>query len=94
MSFGEGYRAELELVDLLTKDGFCAVRVPVAGGGGFPCDVLAAKGEDRCPYKVKLTKKKALYLYEKDVKPLLEFSEKFDFQAYVAVRWECKKKNP
>lgn len=32
MPFGEGDQAELELVDLLTKDGFCAVGVPVAGG--------------------------------------------------------------
>ena len=94
MAFRRGYQAELELVDLLVQRGFYAVRVPVSGGRGFPCDVLAAKNEDRRVYEVKTTKRKVLYLYEKDIKPLIEFSQKFSFQAYVAVRWKYKKKNP
>ena len=33
-------------------------------------------------------------LYEDDIEPFLEFSKKFDFQAYVAVRWKYRKKDP
>lgn len=94
MAFRKGYQAELELVDLLVQKGFYAVRVPVSGGRGFPCDVLAAKGEDKRAYEVKSTKEKTLYLYKKDIEPLIEFCRKFGFQAYVAVRWKYKKKNP
>ena len=94
MAFRRGYQAELELVNLLVRRGFYAVRVPVSGGRGFPCDVLAAKGEDKHAYEVKSTKEKTLYLYKKDIKSLIEFCRKFGFQAYVAVRWKYKKKNP
>ena len=44
MVFRRGYQAETELVDLLTRKGFYAVRAPISGGRGFPCDILAAKG--------------------------------------------------
>ena len=94
MAFRRGYQAELELVDCLVQKGFYAVRVPVSGGRSFPCDVLAVKNEDRRAYEAKTTKRKVLYLYEKDIKPLVEFSQKFSFQAYVAVRWKYKKKKP
>jgi len=74
--------------------GFHALRVPVSGGRGFPCDVLAAKGGDRRAYEVKVTKEKALYLYPEDLKGLVEFCRSFGFQAHVAVRWKGKRKNP
>ena len=69
MAFRRGYRAELELMNLLNEQGFYAVRVPVSGGRAFPCDILAAKGEDRRGYQVKETKKDRLYLYEEAVEP-------------------------
>ena len=94
MAFRKGYQAELKLVDLLVQRGFYAVRVLVSGGRGFPCDVLAAKGEDKRAYEVKSTKEKTLYLYKTDTEPLIEFCRKFGFQAYLAVRWKYKKKNP
>lgn len=94
MAFRRGYHAELELVDFLGQRGFYALRVPISGGRGFPCDVLAAKKEDKRAYEVKATKEKVLYLYEKDIKSLVEFCREFDFHAYIAVRWKYKKKNP
>lgn len=94
MAFRKGYAAELELVDLLVRRGFYAVRVPVSGGRSFPCDVLAAKGRDKRAYEVKTTKKKILCLHEENIKPLVEFCRKFDFRAYIAVRWKYKKKDP
>lgn len=94
MAFRKGYQAELELVHLLMQKGFYAVRVPVSGGRRFPCDVLAAKGEDKRAYEVKTTREEVLYLYEKDAKPLIEFARNFSFQAIIAVRWKYKKQNP
>lgn len=94
MAFRRGYPAELELVELLRQQGFYAVRVPVSGGRGFPCDVLAAKGGDRRAYEVKVTKERSLYLYEEDLSGLVEFCESFGFQACIAVRWKHAKKNP
>ena len=94
MAFRRGYSAELELVELLRRQDFFAVRVPISGGRGFPCDVLAAKGEDRRAYEVKVTKEKAIYLYEKDFKGLIEFCQSFGFQAYIAIRWKHARKKP
>jgi len=94
VAFRRGYSAELELVELLSRLGFHSLRVPVSGGRGFPCDVLAAKGGDRRAYEVKVTKERFLYLYEGDLRGLVEFCQSFGFQAYIAVRWKGKKKNP
>jgi len=94
MAFRRGYQAELELVDFLTRKGFYAVRAPVSGGRGFPCDVLAAKGEDRRGYEVKVTKEEVLYLYKNDIESFVEFCRKLGFQAFLAVRWKHKMKNP
>ena len=94
MAFRRGYQAELELVDFLTRKGFYAVRAPVSGGRGFPCDILAAKGEDRPGYEVKVTKEEVLYLYKNDIEPFVEFCGKLGFQAFLAVRWKYRKKDP
>lgn len=94
MAFRKGYSAELALVDLLRRQGFYAVRVPVSGGRGFPCDVLAVKNGDRRGYEVKETREGVLYLYEEDLSGLVEFCRNFGFQAYVAVRWKYARKHP
>jgi len=94
MAFRKGYLAEMELLNWLRQRKYYAVRVPVSGGRGFPCDILAAKDGDRRAYEVKATREKALYLYEEDLKPFIEFCRRLGFQAYVAVRWKYKKKNP
>jgi len=54
--------------------------------------VLAAKGGDRRPYEVKVTKKRSLYLYEEDMEGLVEFCQSFGFQAYIAIRWKHARK--
>ena len=78
----------MELVEKLRKEGFYAVRVPVSGSKSIPCDVLAARGEDRRAYQVKETSKSVVYISEKQVRRLLEFSRAFGLKAYVAVRWK------
>ena len=92
MAFRKGYRAEMELVMKLRENGFYAVRLPISGGRGFPCDVLAAKGEDRRAYQVKETKNDRIYLNKNEIESLLEFSRAFGFKAYVAVKWKRKRR--
>jgi len=94
LAFRRGYSAELELVHLLRQQGFYSVRVPISGGRGFPCDVLASRNRERRAYEVKSTKNLTIYLYESDLSGLKEFSENFDFEPYIAVRWKFAKKNP
>lgn len=87
MAFRKGYRAELELVEMLRKEGFYAVRIPVSGSKDIPCDVLAAKGNDRRAYQVKETRRDSVYIDKRHILRLLRFSKAFGFKAYIAVRW-------
>ena len=66
--FQEGLSSRAGAGRLAKALGFYAVRVPVSGGREFPCDVLAAKGDDGRAYEVKVTKERSLYLYEEDLK--------------------------
>ncbi|MCS7366006.1 MAG: Holliday junction resolvase Hjc [archaeon GB-1867-035] len=91
MAFRRGYRAEIELVMKLRENGFYAVRLPISGGRGFPCDVLAAKGDDKRAYQVKETKNDRIYLNKSEIEGLLEFSKAFGFKAYVAVKWKRRR---
>ena len=88
MAFRRGYRAELELVRLLRKQGFYAVRIPVSGSRDIPCDVICAKGDDRRAYQVKETGKDKVYISEDQVARLVEFSKAFGFKPIIAVRWK------
>lgn len=92
MAFRRGYRAEIELVSMLKSNGFYAVRLPISGGRGFPCDVLAAKGDDRRAYQVKETKYDRIYLSKDEVEMLLNFSKAFNLKAYIAVKWKGRRK--
>jgi len=88
MAFRKGYRAEIELVRILRRQGFYAVRIPVSGSKELPCDVIAARGEDRRAYQIKMTSKDRVYIEEDQVKRLVEFSKAFGFKPIIAVRWK------
>jgi len=88
MAFRKGYRAEIELIELLRQKGFFAVRIPISGSKNIPCDIMAARGDDRRVYQVKETKGSRIYLNEKQVEKLLSFAKAFGFKAYIAVRWK------
>ncbi|RLF09933.1 MAG: Holliday junction resolvase [Thermoprotei archaeon] len=94
MAFRKGYRAEVELMENLRKEGFYVVRIPISGGRGLPCDILAAKGEDRRGYQVKETKANRIYLSEGEVKALLEFCQAFGLKPFIAVKWKFRRQNP
>jgi len=88
LAFRRGYRAEAELVELLKKMGFYAVRIPISGGRGLPCDVLAARGGDRRGYQVKETRSSHVYLSEEEVRELCEFCAAFNLRPLVAIKWK------
>ena len=92
MAFRRGYRAEVELVELLRKEGFYAVRIPISGGRGVPCDVMAARGDDRRGYQVKETRSSRVYLSESEVRELYEFCRAFNLRPLVAVRWRGRRR--
>jgi len=91
MAFRRGYRAEAELVEALKESGFFAVRIPVSGGRGVPCDVLAAKEGDRRGYQVKETKDDRVYLSDDEVKELYAFCRAFGLRPLIAVRWKGRR---
>ncbi len=91
MAFRRGYRAELELVEALRKQGFYAARIPISGGRSVPCDVMAARGDDRRAYQVKETRSKRIYIDEEEVKGLLGFCKAFGLRALIAVKWKGRR---
>ncbi len=94
MAFRRGYRAEAELVEALRKEGFYAVRLPISGGRGVPCDVMAARGDDRRGYQVKETKSSRVYLSEDELRGLCEFCKAFNLRPLLAVKWKGKHRGP
>lgn len=91
MAFRRGYRAEHELVEALREAGFYAARVPVSGSRGVPCDVMAARGEDRRAYQVKETRSRRVYIDEDQIKGLLEFCKAFGLRPLIAVKWKGRR---
>ncbi|MCX8205230.1 MAG: hypothetical protein N3H31_06235 [Candidatus Nezhaarchaeota archaeon] len=88
MAFRRGYRAETELVEALRKKGFYAVRIPISGGRGVPCDIMAAREGDRRGYQVKETKSSRVYLSNEVVKELCGFCRAFGLRPLVAIKWK------
>ncbi|RLF17238.1 MAG: Holliday junction resolvase [Thermoprotei archaeon] len=88
MAFRKGYRAELELVKMLREQGFYAVRIPISGSREIPCDIIAAKGNDKRAYQVKECSKDKIYINEEQIARLIEFARAFGFKPIIAVRWK------
>lgn len=91
MSWRRGYRAEMELMEMLRKESFYTARVPVSGGRGIPCDVMAAKEGDRRGYQVKETKADRVYIGEEEVGLFLDFCKAFGLKPFIAVRWKFRR---
>lgn len=94
LAFRRGYRAEAELVESLRKNGFYAVRIPISGGRGVPCDVIAARGDDRRGYQVKETRSSRVYLSGEEVKSLREFCKAFNLRPLIAIKWRRPRRRP
>jgi len=83
----KGERFERELIHMLWKRGFAAVRTPASGSISYPApDVIAGNGKRYLAIEVKMRSSLPVYLSERDVEDLIKFSEQFGAEPYIAVK--------
>ncbi len=83
----KGYGYELELVHMLWKRGFAAVRTPASGSISHPSpDIIAGNGRRYIAIEVKMRSNLPVYVSKEDVEGLLKFSEIFGAEPILAVR--------
>ena len=90
----KGINTERKLVHKLWKYGFAAIRVPASGAGGSSTpkpDIICGNGKRYLAFEVKTTKNDILYIKQHDVKTLIEFSELFGAEAYIAIKFKYDK---
>lgn len=87
----KGSRAERELFHMLWNNSWSVVRVAGSGSTTRPApDLLAGNGLKSVAIECKSTKEDKKYFEKKEVEELLEFSEKFGSEAWVAIRFDNK----
>lgn len=85
----KGINAERELIALFWSKGFAASRVAGSGSSRYPSpDVIAGNRERKFAIECKLTKEKKKYFPEEEINQLKEFSEKFNAEPWVAVKFK------
>jgi len=83
----KGTRFERELLGMLWKAGFAAVRVPASGAMSYPSpDIVAGNGERYLAIEVKMRSSLPLYVPKEDIDRLEKFSRIFGAEAVLAVR--------
>jgi len=83
----KGTKFERELIHILWKNGFAAIRAAGSGVTSYPCpDVLASNGKIVLAFEVKARVNLPLYLTEQKVKELVMFSNLFGAKPYIALR--------
>jgi Holliday junction resolvase len=91
-----GVRAERELVHRFWNAGFAVLRAPASGGGtSLPRpDLIAGSIEHKKFFviEVKTLKKDTLYLDKNQISDLIEFSNRLNFTAILAVKFKHRKK--
>ncbi len=89
MSKAKGSRAERELLDIFTENGWSAARV--AGSGvneNTFCDVIAGKrGRKAYAIEAKSSKNPRIYITKEQIEDFIKFSEVMGFTPVVAVRF-------
>lgn len=89
MSKAKGSRAERELLDIFTENGWSAARV--AGSGvneNTFCDVIAGKkGKMAYAIEAKSSKHPRIYITKQQISDFIQFSEIMGFVPVVAVRF-------
>lgn len=84
----KGSRYERELVDLLWKSGFAAVRVAGSGSSSHPApDVIAGRGKTLFAIEVKYSSGERIYLGKEEVNDLLSFSNRMGAKPLIGVRF-------
>ncbi len=83
----KGYRFERELVHMLWKSGFAAIRSPASGSMSYPVpDIIAGNGRRYIAIEVKMRANLPVYIPKEDVDNLVKFSEVFGAEPFIAVR--------
>ena len=92
-----GIQYERELVRLLWKRGFAALRAPASGGSTQMSrpDIIAGNSEKgiQLAIEVKTTNSKSLYVNRKSIEQLVDFAQRFGCQPMVAIKFKGKKKS-
>lgn len=89
----KGINSERKLTNKLFKHGYAAIRVPASGAGSskYPKpDIVCGNGERYLAFEVKTTSKDVLYIDKHDIQSLVEFSNMFGAEAYIAIRYYNK----
>jgi len=86
----KGINAERQLVNLLWKHNFAAIRVPASGAGSkrFPKpDIIAGNGRQYYAFEVKTSIFDKIYIPDSEIQDLISFSEKFGCTPFIAIRF-------
>jgi Holliday junction resolvase len=85
----KGSKAERELLDILTENGWRAARVAGSGvNDNSPCDLIAAKvGRQGCVIEAKSSKKTSIYITKEQISDFVLFSQIIGLKPVLALRF-------
>jgi Holliday junction resolvase len=85
----KGSKAERELLDILTENGWRAARVAGSGvNDNSPCDLFAAKvGKKGYTIEAKSSKKTTIYITKEQISDFVMFSQIIGLQPAIALRF-------
>ncbi|RZN64841.1 MAG: Holliday junction resolvase [Candidatus Methanoliparum thermophilum] len=85
----KGTDSERELVNMLWKAGFAAIRSPASGAATknpLP-DIIAGNGKRYLSIEVKSSSKGKIYIKKREIEDLAAFSKKFGAEPYLGVKF-------
>jgi len=85
----KGSKAERELLEILTKNGWRAARVAGSGvNDNSPCDLIAAKlGKKGFVIEAKSSKKSSIYITKEQISDFVLFSQIIGLNPVIALRF-------
>lgn len=85
----KGSKAERELLDILTENGWRAARVAGSGvNDNSPCDLIAAKlGKKGFVIEAKSSKKNSIYITKEQISDFVLFSQMIGLNPVIALRF-------
>lgn len=89
----KGTDSERELVNMLWRVGFAAIRSPASGAATknpLP-DIIAGNGKRYLSIEVKSSSKDRFYIKKEDIKDLVTFSKRFGAEPYLGVKFNGEK---
>jgi len=88
---GKGINAERDLIHKFWGSSWAAVRIAGSGSMRYPsADVLATNKLRKLAIECKTAKKPWKYIEKKDIEQLREFSELFNAEPYIGVKFNKK----